>query len=116
MKCLAPSTSSGNIWALYIPYHLRKIPAQDPTPQLHTDSLYLFKPFFFFFFLFLAAGGLVLSHVSTFPSRRCKGAELFGIQGVLEAEGHSIFQVAQYSRCVPAPAGRTVQLWMAQHS
>lgn len=46
-----------------------------------------------------------MSHVSTFPSRRCKGAELFGIQGVLEAEGHSIFQceewAAQYSRCVP---------------
>lgn len=51
-----------------------------------------------------------MSHVSTFPSRLCEGAELFGIQATLEAEGHSIFQceewVAQYSRCVPASAAR----------
>lgn len=109
-----------HVQALYIPHHLQKIPAQDPTPQLQTDAVSFQTFLFYIFFSFLAAGGLVLSHISTFPSRLCEGAELFGIQAVPEAEGHSIFQceewVAQYSRCVPAAAARTVQLWRAQQS
>lgn len=55
-----PSATYREPSALYV---LWQIPTQDPTPQLHSDSLH---PFLIFFY---PAAGLVLSHITPLPFR-----------------------------------------------
>lgn len=108
IRCSAPITSFSTAWAPCSLHVLWKIPAQDPTPQLQTDSLHLFNPFF----LFCRRIGFEPRHTTSLQMqlRRCRAAWYSGSiggSGSLNIPGRgvncSVFQGCAIAPCLPVP-------------